>query len=138
MKRLAIIPVLSLALVAAIWGIGHSRRSSQFTAMSRTPIVFYGRVLDEKELPVEGAKVVYTANTIDFTLTFEGHVEREVYSDAQGRFEISGLRSRGMGFEVSHSDYYASGKNRTGVSYAGDRDPNIPDTPDKAWVFRMY
>jgi hypothetical protein len=114
------------------------RRQREFRKMSRTPIVFFGRVLDEQELPVKGAKIEYSANTIDVTLTQEGHTQAAVYSDAKGMFEISGIRSRGLGFEVTHPDYYSSGKNRNGVSYAGDRDRNIPDTPNKAWVFRMY
>ena len=106
--------------------------------MWRTPILFYGRVLDEKGMPVSGAKILYSANTVDFTLTFEGHIEAAVYSDTQGQFKISGFKSRCIGFQLSHPDYYESGKNRTLASYAGDRDPNIPDTPEKAWVFRMY
>jgi len=114
------------------------RRRKEYSGMWRTPIVFYGRVLDEQELPVSGAKIDYSAITIDATLTLEGHIQATVYSDAKGLFEISGIRARDVGFQVSHPDYYSSGKNRTVVSYAGDRDRNIPATPNKAWVFRMY
>ena len=114
------------------------RRRQEYSEMWRTPIVFFGRVLDEQELPVSGAKIEYSTNTIDVTLTQEGHIQATVYSDAKGLFEISGIRSRDVGFQVTHPDYYSSGKNRTVVSYAGDRDRNIPETPNKAWVFRMY
>lgn len=114
------------------------RRAKAYSEMWRTPIVFYGRVLDEKESPVPGAKIVFDANTIDATLTKEGHVRETVYSDANGRFEISGIRSRSIGLQLTHPDYYNSAKNPGGVSYAGDRHPNVPDKPENAWVFRMY
>ena len=112
--------------------------SKETRSMWRTPIVFYGRVVDENLLPVIRAKVVYDANTLDETLTKEGHVQGTVYSDANGLFLVTGIKSRFLGLQLSHPDYYNSEKNRDAISYAGDRDPNIPDTPEKAWVFRMY
>lgn len=105
----------------------------------RTPIVFFGKVIDEKNQPVVGAKVKYSANSIDPTLTQEVHYEGEVYSDAAGKFKIDGIMGVALGLnEVTHPGYYASTKNKDGAGYAMGRDPQVPDTEGKAWVFRMY
>jgi hypothetical protein len=100
--------------------------------------VFYGRVLDEEGRPVGGAQVAYEGNAIDPTLTVESHFRGDVYSVANGMFRIGNLRGREITFQLSHPDYYGSAKNPGGVSYAGDRNPNVPDSLEKAWVFRMY
>lgn len=105
----------------------------------RTPIVFYGKVIDEKNQPVVGAQVKYSANSIDPTLTQEVHYEGEVYSDAAGKFKIDGIMGVALGLnEVTHPGYYASTKNKDGAGYAMGRDSKVPDTEEKAWVFRMY
>lgn len=136
--------MIALAGFVVVWGLSKnmawlSRMPGwEWRSMWRTPIVFYGRVLDEKGAPVSGVKVTYGANTLDVSLEREGHVQGTVVSDAGGLFRISGLKSRGLTFGLSHPDYYNSPKNRTGISYAGDRDPNIPDTPGKAWIFGVY
>jgi hypothetical protein len=104
----------------------------------RTPIVFYGKVIDEKDQPVVGAEVKYGSNSIDPTLTKEVTYEGKVYSDNTGMFKIDDIKGVAVGFEITHPDYYASVKNRTLAGYAMGRDPNVPDTAEKAWVFRMY
>jgi hypothetical protein len=105
----------------------------------RTPIVFYGKVIDEKDQPVVGAEIKYSCNSIDATLTQEEHYEGKAYSDAEGMFKIEGIKGIALTLnEVTHADYYASTKNKDGIGYALGRDPNVPDVPEKAWVFRMY
>jgi hypothetical protein len=118
--------------------IQRDESKKSYRSLWRTPIVFYGRVLDETNRPIEGAQVTYEGNTIDPTLTFESHFKSDVYSDANGLFKIGEIRGRDITFQLSHPSYYNSAKNSGGVSYAGDRNPNIPDKPEKAWVFRMY
>ena len=112
--------------------------TKSYRSLWRTSIVFYGRVLDENNRPIEGAKVTYQGNTIDPTLTVESNFKSDVYSDAYGLFKIGEIHGRDITFELSHPKYYNSAKNPTGVSYAGDRNPNVPDQPEKAWAFRMY
>lgn len=104
----------------------------------RTPIIFYGKVIDENDQPVVGAEIKYSCNSIDVTLTQEVHYDGKVYSDASGMFKIDGIRGIDLGFQLSHPDYYNSVKNRTLVGYARGRDPNVPETPEAAWIFRMY
>jgi hypothetical protein len=104
----------------------------------QTPIVFFGKVLDEKNLPVVGAKVTDGPISVNAMTGQEGDVRGDVYSDAQGLFVISGIKSRAMGVQLSHPDYYTSRKNRNLISYEGGVNPNAPDTPAKAWIYRMY
>lgn len=106
----------------------------------RTPIVFFGKVLDESNQPVAGVHVSYGANSANEQLTQEVRNEGEATSDARGVFKIAGIRGRSFVLELSHPAYYTSSSNPPGFDYAGELNSgnSVPDTEDKAMVFYMH
>lgn len=69
----------------------------------RTPIVFYGRVVDENMNPVSDAK-------IDFgwtDLSPSGSSEMQTASDNNGSFFLSGVKGKVLTVQVAKSGYYA-------------------------------
>jgi protocatechuate 3,4-dioxygenase beta subunit len=106
----------------------------------RTPIIFFGRVIDESNQPVAGVLVSYGANTANEQLTEEMHNEGSTTSDERGVFKISGVRGRSFVMELSHPAYYVSRSNPPGFDYAGELVSGraVPDTEDKAMVFYMH
>ena len=117
-----------------------SGRSGEFEQLWRTPIVFFGRVLDETNCPVRGAQVSYSANSADEQLTREVRYEGTVFSDERGIFKISGIRGRSLTLEVSHPRYYGSSSNLLGFDYAGELHTGrgVPDTESDALIFRLH
>lgn len=80
------------------WEEGRMDRSTYFARAFQTPILFYGRVVDQDLAPVEGARVVYSPS-IDFAVALAGRNPRlEIKSDKDGFFEI---RSQGSDIYVS-------------------------------------
>lgn len=106
----------------------------------RTPIVFFGKVVDESNHPIAGVHVSFGANTADEQLTKEVRNEGATTSDARGIFEISGITGRSFVLELSHPGYYSSSTNPPGYDYADElRTGNgVPDTEDKAMLFYMH
>jgi protocatechuate 3,4-dioxygenase beta subunit len=106
----------------------------------RTPIIFFGRVVDESNQPIAGVHVSYGANTADEQLTKEVRNEGATTSDARGIFEISGIRGRSFVLELSHPAYYNCESNPPGFDYAGELKSGngVPDTEEKAMLFHMH
>jgi hypothetical protein len=105
----------------------------------RTPLRYYGKVIDENGNPISGARATYGGNALDPTLTQEIRNEGFVTSDQRGIFKIEGLYGVGLMIEVSHPDYYAYPTNSTGFSVRSlPQKGYFSDTEDKAEVFRMH
>jgi hypothetical protein len=67
-----------------------------------TPIAFYGRVVDQNGVPVEGAKIEFSANTVPF-----GDGEKfGTISDGAGNFQVTGKHGRSLFVGVSKNGYY--------------------------------
>jgi hypothetical protein len=98
----------------------------------RTPIEFYGKVVDESENPVEGAKIAFGWTD----LSVEGYSKAETVSDAAGLFNLRGKSGKHLSVEVSKDGYYISRRNTGSFYYAGQ---DINFTPDAASpvVFRL-
>lgn len=68
----------------------------------KLPIQFYGRAVDEREVPVAGAKVWFQWSD----LTPEGASEDETVSDAAGLFSLTGKQGNGLSIKITKPGYY--------------------------------
>lgn len=97
-----------------------------------TLIVFYGQVLDQFAQPVSTARVEYDS----VGGSFEGN--RELTTDSQGRFTITGIRGKRLRIRVTHAGYYNNDYGSSYFVYAGnDRGPDFKPDPAKPEIFRL-
>jgi len=111
----------------------------QFLAEWRAPIDFYGKVVDEKGAPVQGAKVVFQWTETppmwgEDTEEQTGSAVTE--SDEQGLFSLRGKRGGTLTVWVSKEGYYASrgGRQIFLYSFPNSNGKFIPD-PQNPVVF---
>ena len=78
---------------------------SEILAMtSRTPIAFYGKVIDQRGSPIAGAKV--TAGVQAVTHFMENRQEQySTVTNSDGRFQFTGLHGQDLGIYVSKEGY---------------------------------
>jgi hypothetical protein len=101
-----------------------------------TPISFYGKVVDERDNPIEGATV--KLNAAD--KPWQNSSEYDRTSDAEGLFSITGIRGAGLAVFVSKAGYYPTAESRRGFTYGAPRgkgDGEIP-TPDAPAIFVLH
>ena len=97
-----------------------------------TLIVFYGLVLDQFDQPVSTARVEYDS----VGGSFEGN--RELTTDSQGRFTITGIRGKRLRIRVTHAGYYNNDYGSSYFVYAGnDRGPDFKPNPANPEIFRL-
>ncbi|HEX7653519.1 MAG TPA: carboxypeptidase-like regulatory domain-containing protein [Verrucomicrobiae bacterium] len=108
----------------------NSNRINQMAAIAqsvknewRTPIQFYGRVVDENTNPVTGAQIDFRCN--DFSET--GTSIFKSTSDEQGMFSIQGISGKLLTVNVTKAGYYTSKQDNDSFYYAGQ---NVNFTPD--------
>ena len=97
-------------------------------------INFYGRVGDEKGVPVEGARVRYSVPS-SFSEIQKGTVEGPV-TDAKGMFSITGKRGAGIYVSVSHPGYYETDQSYRQFSYFENTADNPTPTSPAEFVLR--
>lgn len=68
----------------------------------KMPINFYGRVIDENELPIAGAKADFQWSDTSES----GASSAETLSDATGRFELTGRKGNGLTVRIGKAGYY--------------------------------
>src|SRR4030095_784290 len=71
----------------------------------KVPINFYGRVVDQDNLPVPGATVRFVWNDT----SAHGTSEWSTASDANGRFALTNQKGKGLSVYVSKEGYHTSG-----------------------------
>ena len=101
----------------------------------KTPIRFYGKVVDENGEPVAGAKAHFSWTD----LSPEGTSQADVYSNAQGLFSLSGVNGKFTTVDVEKEGYYTSRqKNRSSFEYAEKTDESFykPD-PSSPVIFHL-
>jgi hypothetical protein len=101
----------------------------------KTPIEFYGRVLDQDGNPVGGA----TADIIWTDLSAEGSSHIQTTSDSMGHFSITGVRGKHMTVQVTKEGHYReTSKGRSAFEFAGFWEPTYyqPD-PNRPIVFYL-
>ena len=101
----------------------------------KTPIEFYGKVVDQDGKPVGGA----IADVIWTDMSAKGSSQMEVTSDADGLFSITGIRGKGMTVQVNKDGYYRQLTDTKSIfEYAGFWEPSyhVPDK-SKPVLFRL-
>jgi hypothetical protein len=116
-----------------------NQRATEQSSLWRTPLTYFGKVVDESDNPVPGARASYRGNSLDATLTQEASNEGAVTSDQRGIFKIEGLYGIGLMIEVTHPDYYSYPTNSTGFDVRSlPRKGFFSDNEEQAEVFRMH
>jgi len=105
----------------------------------RTPIEFFGKVVDENNLPVSGADVEISWNGTVEKYGGDGVGKRTLTSDANGLFHLHGIEGKRMIVRVRKEGYYKRRSWNDGIfEYAGFWEPTFiePDS-NKPVVFRL-
>ncbi len=100
----------------------------------KMPVNFYGKVVDQADQPVQGAKVRFQWTDMSPT----GTSERFTQSDEQGTFLLLGGRGKNLGVYVSKDGYHSVRDGRGAFVYAAFFDPNfIEPDPNAPVVFHL-
>lgn len=106
-------------------------------SMLNTPIVFYGRVVDQNGAPVPGATVRYSL--LDkFNASGSGG---GTVSDEAGKIEINGVKGAVLGVNVSKDGYYQIhnvSNQRFAYGYGSDGITKPPPTKEDPAVFFLH
>jgi len=101
----------------------------------KVPIEFYGRVLDQHDKPVIGAKIEIRLNSIN------GITNHDIYTGGDGTFALAGVSGRYITVNIYGLEGY------TGVQSTGSGDYNYAEpgelkfhvpNPEKPVVFRLW
>lgn len=107
---------------------------NQVEAMLNTPISFYGKVVDQNNVPVPGALVAYSLlDKFDASGT-----NARKSADDLGYFEISGVKGAVLGVNVSKEGYYQIhnvSNQRFAYGTGPDGYSKKPPTKDKPAIF---
>lgn len=98
----------------------------------RTPIQFYGQVIDENTNPVPEAQIHF----IWTDLSPSGNAERVATSDANGFFTLGGVSGKHLIVEVSKAGYYSYQPFGASFFYAGENHNFVPESANPV-VFRL-
>jgi hypothetical protein len=81
----------------------------------KSPIRFYGRAIDEAEMPVPKANVHFQWTD----LSAKGYTEAQATTDEQGRFALGGVQGKRLLVRVTKAGYYSSSsRNRLSFEFA--------------------
>jgi hypothetical protein len=114
------------------------QRQDRLIALARSPLLFYGKVVDESNRPIGGVQVSYTAHTVSESKE-DVFNTGAVTSNDRGIFKIDGTNGIGLILELSHSNYYPYPDNSTGFDKRSlPRKGYFSDSEEKAELFRMH
>jgi hypothetical protein len=91
----------------------------------RSPIKFYGKIIDESNAAVSGARIDFSCNDLSPT----GTSFYNTTSDGEGLFSISGISGKLLTVSVLKNGYIASKRDNGSFYYSGQ---NVNFTPDVA------
>lgn len=116
------------------WRVLNQREKIDPAWRGKVEIEFYGKVVDEKNLPIAGAMIKLSRGD----LSPAGTTQVKVQSDVNGLFSLTGVVGRGLNVSVEKMGYYTSGLNRYSYEYAEFSDKNFhqPD-PDNPVIFHL-
>ena len=107
-------------------------------AMAQSPLLYYGKVVDENNQPIAGVQVSYTAHAVTESRE-EVFNPGTVTSDERGIFKIDGINGIGLMLQLSHPNYYPYPENSTGFDKRSvPRKGYFSDSEEKAELFRMH
>jgi hypothetical protein len=112
--------------------VRQAARNSRVSDNWKTPISFYGKVVDENGRSVPEATAVFLCNDTSFT----GATQYTTRSDTDGRFKIEGVRGKFLGVKVEKAGFDSSRENQAGFFYAGEN-TNFVAAQDAPVVFRL-
>lgn len=122
-------PMLNLA--DPRWKEYEAKRKLDPTSEWRTPIEFYGKVIDETGQPVAGAEIEYSWSGTVEKYGRDGVAHRALTSDSNGLFHIYGIEGKGMSVHVRKEGCYRKKLwNNNSFEYAGFWEPNYIE-PDR-------
>lgn len=98
----------------------------------RTPIEFYGKIVDENTNPVANANVHFVWTDI----SLEGNSEKDTLSDSKGLFSLSNTTGKNLIVLVSKEGYYSYQRSGMAFNYAGENQNFVPD-PFNPVIFRL-
>jgi hypothetical protein len=98
----------------------------------RTPIEFYGKVVDQDTNPVAGAHIDFDCNDTSPTGTSFYNAE----SDESGLFAIRDIKGKLLGVKVNKAGYYAYQPYGADFYYAGQNQNFVPDAGNPV-IFRL-
>jgi len=109
------------------------KEAASWKAAFMTPIAFYGKVVDEKGVPIKEAKVI--AQPADILNGSNKTYEKA--SDDEGLFSVTGVHGMGISIRVSKEGYYTDGKSSGMFGYASGSGclPPHPNPNDPAIFF---
>jgi hypothetical protein len=102
------------------------------TSEWRSPIRFYGKVVDERGVPVPNASVQFSCNDVSIsgTSTYRGT------SDSNGLFSIVRIKGKLLVVTVAKEGWYTSRADNTAFYYAG-QDVNFTPNSSKPELFHL-
>lgn len=102
----------------------------------KMPIEFYGKVIDQDNLPIGGVEIVFQWTDT----SFHGTSKKSVFSKPNGTFELTSVIGKRLGIiQIFKEGYYLVQKNtKTSFEYAAFYEPNYhePDANNPV-VFRL-
>jgi len=99
----------------------------------KTPVSFYGRVVDENGQPIPQANVKFGLNDTSIRGTSEYYTQ----SDASGLFSLTGVKGKFLGVHITKEEYYQSRLENNTFDYAGGNNIFNPDRNNPV-VFRLH
>jgi hypothetical protein len=121
--------VLFGAIVLVVWP-PHRREDPR--DWWRTPIDFYGKVVDESSNTIAGADVHFVWTDLSPT----GNSEKQATSDSDGLFSLRGVSGLNLIVTVSKQGYHAYQPFGAAFNYAGEAQNFTPDAANPI-VFRL-
>jgi hypothetical protein len=122
-------PILLIAGLALGWMAYHFQ---SWNSEWRTPIAFYGKVVDEKGMAVSNVSVDFSCNDVSAT----GTSTYQVKSDTNGLFSIRHIKGKLLVVAVGKDGYYASRADNNSFYYAGQNVNYVPN-PAKPESFHL-
>jgi hypothetical protein len=114
------------------------QEDERLMALAQSPLLYYGKVVDESNQPIADVQVSYTAHTVNKSredIFNTGMVK----SDGRGIFKIDGINGIGLMLQLSHPNYYLYPDNSTGFDKRSvPRKGYFSDSEEKAELFRMH
>ncbi len=98
----------------------------------RTPISFFGKVVDEASNAVSGAKVDFSCNDLSPSGTSFYHT----VSDSAGNFSFTRITGKLLSVAVTKDGYYSSSRDNHYYTYAGENVNFVPD-PQNPIMFHL-
>lgn len=129
-------PMLNLA--DPRWKEYEAKRKLDPSSEWRTPIEFFGKVVDENNQPVTGASIEFAWTGTPEKYGGDGVGKRTLLSDSNGMFSLAGVEGKGMTVHVSKEGYYRRSKPNGWFEYAGFWEPTFIE-PDhsKPVIFHL-